>query len=198
MFGFQGGEGADTVARKKGYIKDAQQKWRFLTNCDLSSIKDRGSPLLNGQNALGNLRGTGETRRWCLDAGRAILMLPLSLGPKTGESAHMTPADRAAERKEITIRDIATPAWMMRLLRRSGSTQRIDRTDANDLDQADNGGGCGMTLRRAMLRMTAMLKQAPCRPFHRVADRNRRAHFGSLSLCPQSVRKMGWRDQRGK
>ena len=42
MFGFQDGESADTVARKKGYMKDAQQKWRFLTNYDLSSIKTEG------------------------------------------------------------------------------------------------------------------------------------------------------------
>jgi hypothetical protein len=42
MFGFQGGESADTVARKKGYMKDAQQKWRFLTNFDCSSIKTEG------------------------------------------------------------------------------------------------------------------------------------------------------------
>jgi hypothetical protein len=33
MFGF---------ARKKGYMKDAQEKWRFLTNYDLSSIKTEG------------------------------------------------------------------------------------------------------------------------------------------------------------
>ena len=36
------GESADTVARKKGYMKDAQQKWRFLTNFDCSSIKTEG------------------------------------------------------------------------------------------------------------------------------------------------------------
>jgi hypothetical protein len=42
MFGFQGGESAATVARKKGYMKDAQEKWRFLTNYDLSSIKTEG------------------------------------------------------------------------------------------------------------------------------------------------------------
>ena len=39
MFGFQGGESADTLGRKKGYMKDAQHQWRFLTNYDLSSIK---------------------------------------------------------------------------------------------------------------------------------------------------------------
>ena len=42
MFGFQGGESADTVARKKGYMKDAQHQWRFLTSYDLSSIKTAG------------------------------------------------------------------------------------------------------------------------------------------------------------
>lgn len=42
MFGFQDGESADTFARKKGYIKDAQKTWRFLTNYDLSSIKTEG------------------------------------------------------------------------------------------------------------------------------------------------------------
>lgn len=42
MFGFQGGESAETVARKKGYMKDAQQQWRFLTNYDLSTIKTEG------------------------------------------------------------------------------------------------------------------------------------------------------------
>ena len=40
MFGFQGGESADTVARKKGYMRDAQQRWSCLTNFDLSTIKN--------------------------------------------------------------------------------------------------------------------------------------------------------------
>ena len=40
MFGFQGGESADTVARKKGYLKDAQQRWGNLTTFDLSTIKN--------------------------------------------------------------------------------------------------------------------------------------------------------------
>jgi hypothetical protein len=38
MFGFQGGESADTVARKKGYMQAAQQRWGFMTNFDLSTI----------------------------------------------------------------------------------------------------------------------------------------------------------------
>jgi hypothetical protein len=40
MFGFRGGESEDTVARKKGYMKDAQQRWSCLTNYDLSTIKN--------------------------------------------------------------------------------------------------------------------------------------------------------------
>ena len=40
MFGFRGGESGGTVARKKGYMEDAQQRWRYLTNFDLSTIKN--------------------------------------------------------------------------------------------------------------------------------------------------------------
>ena len=35
-------ESADTVGRKKGYMKDAQHQWRFLTTYDLSTIKTDG------------------------------------------------------------------------------------------------------------------------------------------------------------
>ena len=42
MFGFQGGKSADTVGRKKGYMKDAQRQWGSLTNYDLSTIKTEG------------------------------------------------------------------------------------------------------------------------------------------------------------
>jgi hypothetical protein len=40
MFGFRGGESAATVARKKGYMEGAQQRWPYLTNFDLSTIKN--------------------------------------------------------------------------------------------------------------------------------------------------------------
>lgn len=39
MFGFRGGESAATVERKKGYRTDAQQRWSFLTNFDVSTIR---------------------------------------------------------------------------------------------------------------------------------------------------------------
>jgi len=42
MFAFQGGESADTIVRKKVHMKEAQERWKFLTNFDLSSIKNEG------------------------------------------------------------------------------------------------------------------------------------------------------------
>ena len=39
MFRFQGGERAETVPRKKSYLKDAQKRWSFQTHYDLSTIK---------------------------------------------------------------------------------------------------------------------------------------------------------------
>lgn len=39
MFGFQGGESADIVARKRDHMDTAQQKWPFLTIFDCSTIK---------------------------------------------------------------------------------------------------------------------------------------------------------------
>jgi hypothetical protein len=40
MFGFQGAESAETVARKRGYMAEAQQRWIFLTNFDASTIRN--------------------------------------------------------------------------------------------------------------------------------------------------------------
>jgi len=39
MFRFQGGERAETVPRKKSYLKDAQKRWSFQTHYYLSTIK---------------------------------------------------------------------------------------------------------------------------------------------------------------
>lgn len=40
MFGFQGAESGETVARKRAYMRDAQKRWPFLTNFDASTIKN--------------------------------------------------------------------------------------------------------------------------------------------------------------
>jgi hypothetical protein len=42
VFGFQGDESAEVVARKTGYMNDARQKWPFLTIFDCSTIKTEG------------------------------------------------------------------------------------------------------------------------------------------------------------
>lgn len=42
MFGFSGGEGEETIRRKKGYRDSAKVKWPFLTTYDLSTIKTPG------------------------------------------------------------------------------------------------------------------------------------------------------------
>ncbi len=38
MFGYQGGESGETVARKRSYIVDARQRWPFLTPFDMTTI----------------------------------------------------------------------------------------------------------------------------------------------------------------
>jgi hypothetical protein len=38
MFGFRGGETENVVVRKRRHMKDAQEKWPFLTNYDCSTI----------------------------------------------------------------------------------------------------------------------------------------------------------------
>jgi hypothetical protein len=40
MFGFQGGESAGTLARKKGYTQDAQRAMGLYDKFDLSTIKN--------------------------------------------------------------------------------------------------------------------------------------------------------------
>lgn len=40
MFGFRSGDAEGAVDRKKQYGRDAQNTWKFLTNSDLSSIKN--------------------------------------------------------------------------------------------------------------------------------------------------------------
>jgi hypothetical protein len=66
MFGFQGGESADTVARKKGYMKDAQEKWRFLTNYDLSSIKTEGQlrSMVKTRSSISEVQAKRDVEAW--------------------------------------------------------------------------------------------------------------------------------------
>jgi hypothetical protein len=66
MFGFQGGESAATVQRKKGYMKDAQQRWSFLTNFDLSTIKTEGqlASMVKDRAGIPKEQAAADVRGW--------------------------------------------------------------------------------------------------------------------------------------
>jgi hypothetical protein len=66
MFGFQGGESADTVARKKGYMQDAQRRWDFLTNFDLSTIKNEGqlSSMVKERSGISEAQAKNDVQAW--------------------------------------------------------------------------------------------------------------------------------------
>ena len=69
MFGFQGGETADTVSRKKGYRTDARQRWPFLTTYDLSTIKNEAQLRSMVKGRAGISENSGDERRQGLDGG---------------------------------------------------------------------------------------------------------------------------------
>jgi hypothetical protein len=66
MFGFQGGESADTVARKKGYLQDAQQRWGFMTHFDLSSIKNEVqlSSMVKDRTGIPEAQAKSDVQAW--------------------------------------------------------------------------------------------------------------------------------------
>ncbi len=66
MFGFRGGESADTVARKKGYMEEAQERWPYLTNFDLSTIKneDQLRSIVRDRYALSENEANDRVAEW--------------------------------------------------------------------------------------------------------------------------------------
>ena len=66
MFGFQGGESADTVGRKKGYMTDAQDQWRFLTHYDLSTIKTEAQlcPMVKTRSGISEEQAKRDVDAW--------------------------------------------------------------------------------------------------------------------------------------
>jgi hypothetical protein len=66
MFGFQGGESADTVARKRSYMQDARQKWRFLTPFDLSTIKNEVqlSTMVKERSGISEVQAQSDVQAW--------------------------------------------------------------------------------------------------------------------------------------
>lgn len=66
MFGFQGGESAGVVERKKAYMKDAQKTWVFLTNYDLSTIKNavQLATMIKIRSGISELQATRDVQGW--------------------------------------------------------------------------------------------------------------------------------------
>ena len=66
MFGFQGGESADTVSRKKGYMQSVQQRWPFLTHFDLSTIKNEVQlrSIVKDRSSISEAQARNDVRAW--------------------------------------------------------------------------------------------------------------------------------------
>lgn len=66
MFGFEGGESAETVARKKVYMQSALQRWRFLTSFDLSTIKSEGqlSSMVKERSGIPETQAKMDVQAW--------------------------------------------------------------------------------------------------------------------------------------
>ncbi len=66
MFGFRGGESADTVSRKKGYMQSAQQRWPFLTYFDLSTIKNdvQLSSIVKDRSSIPEAQAKSDVQIW--------------------------------------------------------------------------------------------------------------------------------------
>jgi len=66
MFGFKGGESVETVARKKTYMRDAQERWHFLTDYDPSTIKKEivlGS-IFRDRSGISQVQVSDDVRAW--------------------------------------------------------------------------------------------------------------------------------------
>ena len=66
MFGFRGGESADIVKRKRGYMADAQARWPFLTHFDASTIKNDRQlvTMVKERCSLSQQDAESEVRKW--------------------------------------------------------------------------------------------------------------------------------------
>jgi hypothetical protein len=69
MFGFRGGESVETLARKKGYVKDAQKRWGFLTNFDLSTIKNEIQlrTMVKDRSSISEAQAQRDVQAWMQD-----------------------------------------------------------------------------------------------------------------------------------
>ena len=66
MFGFQGGESAKTIALKKIAMKNAQARWSFLTNFDLSTIRnaEQLSTMVKIRSSISEAQAKNDVDAW--------------------------------------------------------------------------------------------------------------------------------------
>lgn len=68
MFGYRGGESAETVARKIDYRTAAQERWSFLTTIDLSSIKNPSqlASMIHVRSSISEEQANKDVGAWAL------------------------------------------------------------------------------------------------------------------------------------
>jgi hypothetical protein len=66
MFGFQGGETAEAVTRKRSYMRDAQIRWPFLTYFDASTVKNETqlAALVADRSSRSRAEAEADVRAW--------------------------------------------------------------------------------------------------------------------------------------
>ena len=66
MFGFQGSERPDVVARRKSDRQDAQQEWGFLANFDLSTIRTEAQlqTMVKERSGISAAQASSGVRAW--------------------------------------------------------------------------------------------------------------------------------------
>jgi hypothetical protein len=66
MFGYQGGESDQTVARKRIYLTEAQSRWPFLTRYDLTTIHNEQqlASMVRDRSGQTKLAADAEVHQW--------------------------------------------------------------------------------------------------------------------------------------
>ena len=66
MFGFTGADNTETVARKRGYMVEAQARWTFLTHFDASTITNERQlvTMVKERCSLSQPDAEADVRQW--------------------------------------------------------------------------------------------------------------------------------------
>ena len=91
MFGYQGGESTETVARKRGSMEGAQARWPFMTRYDLTTIHNEAQLTTR----LGSSRTVHVVRR-CADLAELLGTAAAGTGRVAIVSAELRGLDRGA------------------------------------------------------------------------------------------------------